>query len=268
LAACTPDGGRAVGHLGRAEVISLAHFGLILVGAYLTYDLATAWIDRSHGRGDGTAALRRRRRLQWAYDRLNIVEFNSLLVSFGLLMHRHSGGHQRVDRRLPPDVGHGNPYATSARSDRPLVLPTTTLLAPRSRSCSSVADTWCCANTFWGGACAPSPRTAPSRPRSASTTGWDSCSAASPASAAVAGMISRWQQPHSGDRLQWFGTVFAVVILGGIGNLLGTLIAGVGVGLSGLVSVIWSPSTSRSSSSSPSSSLCCGRRAVHPQGAA
>ncbi len=38
--------------------------------------------------------------------------------------------------------------------------------------------------------------------------------------------------------------MFAVVILGGIGNLLGTLVAGVGIGvLSGLVSVIWSPST-------------------------
>src|SRR5678815_4558323 len=33
---------------------------------------------------------------------------------------------------------------------------------------------------------------------------------------------------------EWFGTVFAVVILGGLGNLLGTLYAGVGVGVAGL----------------------------------
>jgi len=34
------------------------------------------------------------------------------------------------------------------------------------------------------------------------------------------------------------------VILGGIGNLLGTLVAGIGIGvLSGVVSVVWSPST-------------------------
>jgi branched-chain amino acid transport system permease protein len=43
---------------------------------------------------------------------------------------------------------------------------------------------------------------------------------------------------------EWFGTVFAVVILGGVGNLLGTLVAGIGIGvLSGVVSVVWSPST-------------------------
>ena len=41
----------------------------------------------------------------------------------------------------------------------------------------------------------------------------------------------------------WFGTVFAVVILGGLGNLLGTLLAGVSVGvLSGLVGSLWAES--------------------------
>jgi branched-chain amino acid transport system permease protein len=41
----------------------------------------------------------------------------------------------------------------------------------------------------------------------------------------------------------WFGIVFAVVILGGIGNLLGTLWAGIGIGvLSGVVATVWSPS--------------------------
>jgi branched-chain amino acid transport system permease protein len=41
---------------------------------------------------------------------------------------------------------------------------------------------------------------------------------------------------------EWFGTVFAVVILGGIGHLVGTLVAGVLVGLlSSVVSVVLSP---------------------------
>jgi branched-chain amino acid transport system permease protein len=65
------------------------------------------------------------------------------------------------------------------------------------------------------------------------------------ASAAVAGMIFTLSNSLTpAVAYEWFGIVFAVVILGGIGNLLGTLIAGIGVGvLSGLVSVIWSPST-------------------------
>ena len=65
------------------------------------------------------------------------------------------------------------------------------------------------------------------------------------ASAAVAGMIFALGNSITPTTpYDWFGTVFAVVILGGIGNLLGTLVAGVGIGvLSGLVSVIWSPST-------------------------
>jgi branched-subunit amino acid ABC-type transport system permease component len=39
--------------------------------------------------------------------------------------------------------------------------------------------------------------------------------------------------------------VFAIVILGGIGNVTGTLYAGLLVGaISGLVAVVWTPSTS------------------------
>ncbi|MBO0868795.1 MAG: hypothetical protein J2P15_09545, partial [Micromonosporaceae bacterium] len=65
------------------------------------------------------------------------------------------------------------------------------------------------------------------------------------ASAAVAGAVfALGNSITPATPYDWFGTVFAVVILGGIGNLLGTLLAGVGVGvLSGLVSAIWSPST-------------------------
>jgi branched-subunit amino acid ABC-type transport system permease component len=41
---------------------------------------------------------------------------------------------------------------------------------------------------------------------------------------------------------EWFGTVFAVVILGGVGHLLGTFAAGLFVGvLSSVVSVVLSP---------------------------
>ena len=43
---------------------------------------------------------------------------------------------------------------------------------------------------------------------------------------------------------EWFGIVFAVVILGGIGNVVGTLLAGALVGaVAGVVTVAWSPAT-------------------------
>jgi len=65
------------------------------------------------------------------------------------------------------------------------------------------------------------------------------------ASAAVAGMVFALTNSLTpATAYEWFGIVFAVVIVGGIGNLLGTLVAGIAVGvLSSLVSVIWSPST-------------------------
>ena len=41
---------------------------------------------------------------------------------------------------------------------------------------------------------------------------------------------------------EWFGVVFAVVILGGIGNVLGTLLAGALVGgLTSVMTIAWSP---------------------------
>src|SRR6476469_9052892 len=73
---------------GVLRVINLAHFGLILVGAYLTYQLTTTWgIDPIITIGLTAPTLFvAGAALQWVYERLNIVEFNSLLVSFGLLM--------------------------------------------------------------------------------------------------------------------------------------------------------------------------------------
>ena len=60
--------------------------------------------------------------------------------------------------------------------------------------------------------------------------------------AAVAGVL--WALSNAitpSTPFAWFGIVFAVVILGGIGNVAGTLLAGVLIGtLSSVVSVVWS----------------------------
>ena len=64
-----------------------------------------------------------------------------------------------------------------------------------------------------------------------------------PATAAVAGMLFALANALiPATAFEWFGTVFAVVILGGIGHLIGTLVAGLLVGaLSGVVSLVLSP---------------------------
>ena len=90
---------------GMLRVINLAHFGLILVGAYLTFQLATPWgIDPLLTLlvtvpvlfVVGAA-------LQWVFDRLRHREFNSLLVSFGLLIIIIQVVEQHLERRLPAD---------------------------------------------------------------------------------------------------------------------------------------------------------------------
>ena len=73
---------------GVLRVINLAHFGLILSAP----TSPTRWPPPGGSTRSSRSWSPRRRcsslgaALQWAYDRLNIVEFNSLLVSFGLLI--------------------------------------------------------------------------------------------------------------------------------------------------------------------------------------
>jgi branched-chain amino acid transport system permease protein len=69
--------------------------------------------------------------------------------------------------------------------------------------------------------------------------------AASGASAAVAGMLFALGNSMTPSiPFEWVGIVFAVVILGGIGQVTGTLAAGALIGVvSSVVTVVWSAST-------------------------
>jgi branched-chain amino acid transport system permease protein len=69
---------------------------------------------------------------------------------------------------------------------------------------------------------------------------------ASGASAAIAGMLIAVGEPLIPfSPFDWIGRVFAIVILGGIGNVQGTLYAGLLVGaVSGVVALAWGPSAS------------------------
>jgi branched-chain amino acid transport system permease protein len=233
---------------GMLRIINLAHFGMILLGAYLTFQIATSWgIDPlltlvvTVPLMFVLGAL-----LQWAFDRFGVAELNSLLVSFGILIiviqtvsNVWSADFQRM-------TGEVNPYATGSLSLGRLVFPAPTLLAFGTAVVLVGAAHVVLQRTFAGRALR-----AFEQDRSvASAFGIDHrrlsmvLAGASGATAAVAGMLFALSNALTPSTpFEWFGIVFAVVILGGIGQILGTLVAGVLVGtLSALVSVLWSPS--------------------------
>jgi branched-chain amino acid transport system permease protein len=232
---------------GMLRVINLTHFALILVGAYLTFELATTWgIDPILTLIVSVPVLFVAGALmQLAFERLRLTEFNSLIVSFGLLIiviqaasNVWSADFQRMDSTI-------NPYATSALTIGPLVFPTPTLIA------------FIAAALIVGGAHLGLTRTYPGRalrafaqdPAIAAAFGIDHVRLGSVlagfagATAAVAGMLFALSNAVIPTApYEWVGVVFAVVILGGIGDAIGTFLAGTLVGaVSGVVSVVLSP---------------------------
>jgi branched-chain amino acid transport system permease protein len=232
---------------GLLRIINLAHFGLILLGAYLTFELASAWevnplltlaVSAPAMFLLGGAA-------QWAFDYLRISELNSLLLSFGLLIiivqsvsNVWSADFQRMTSAV-------NPYATESVTVGRFVFPVPTLLAFAVALLVISGAHLVLRRTFLGRALRAYSEDRPI----AAAFGIDHrrigvlLAAASGATAAVAGMLFALANSLTpATAFEWFGTVFAVVILGGIGQLVGTLAAGVLVGaLSSVVSVALSP---------------------------
>ena len=232
---------------GMLKVINLAHFGLILIGAYLTYQTATSWgldplltIVVTAPVLFVAGAL-----LQWAYDRLAIGELNSLLVSFGLLViviQAASIIWTEDFRRMSAD---DNPYATESVSIGEFIFPTPTLVAFAVAVVLAAVMQLTLRRTFLGRAL----RAFAEDRTVAAAFGIDHrrlgvlLAGVAGASAAVAGLL--WSLSNAitpSTPYEWFGIVFAVVILGGVGNVAGTLIAGVLVEmLSSVASIVWSP---------------------------
>ena len=232
---------------GMLKVINLAHFGMILLSAYLTYTLATnAGVDPLLTVVVtvpimfliGAA-------IQWGYQRFAVNELNSLLVSFGLLII----GIQLISnvwsadfRRMTAEV---NPYATGSVTIGPLVFPFPTLLASVAAVTLVLATHAVLERTFVGRAL----RAFAEDRAIASAFGIDHrrlgvlLAGAAGATGAVAGtLFALGGVLTPSTALEWFGVVFAVVILGGIGNVLGTLLAGILVGaVAGVASVAWTP---------------------------
>ena len=234
---------------GVLRVINLAHFAMILLGAYLTYQLAT-----STGLDPiltvlitGPVLFMVGAAVQWAYDRLHVAEFTSLLVSFGLLIIAI----QAVTLiwsadflRMPGDI---NPYATESWTVGRFVFPVTTVLAFGLALVLVAALHLVLRRTFAGRGM----RAIAQDRAVAAAFGVDHqrlslvLGGVAGASAAAAGMVFALTNALSPTAAyEWFGIVFAVVILGGIGQVVGTFAAGIAVGVvSAVVSAAWSPAT-------------------------
>lgn len=232
---------------GVLRIINLIHFGLILLGAYLTFQIASSWgMDPILTLVVTVPALFvLGAAVQWVFDRLAISELSSLLLSFGLLIvivQAISNLWSADYRQLTAAV---NPYATRSVSAFGLVFPLNTLLA------------FALAVVLIGGAHAALRRTFTGRALRAfaqdraiaAAFGIDHrrigvlLAGAAGGTAAAAGMLFSLSNALTpATAFDWFGTVFAVVILGGIGHLVGTLVAGLLVGaLGAVVSVVISP---------------------------
>jgi branched-chain amino acid transport system permease protein len=233
---------------GMLRVINLAHFGLMLLGAYLTFELATSWgmdpLVTLAVTVPSMAVLGGA--VQWAFETLRISELNSLLLSFGLLIiivqsvsMIWSADFQRMTAAV-------NPYATESLRLGEFAFPVPTLLAFAIAVAVIVAAHLILRRTFIGRAL----RAYASDRAVAAAFGVDHrrigvlLAAVAGGTAAVAGMLFALGSALTpATAFEWFGTVFAVVILGGVGHLVGTLSAGLFVGvLSAVVSVVLSPS--------------------------
>lgn len=230
---------------GMLRVINLAHFGMILLGAYLTFQLATGWgldpiltlvitVPVMFVLGAG---------LQWVYERTGLVEFTSLLVSFGVMIIAIQAVHNiwTADfQRMGPQA---NPYGTRSLFLGGLALPVSTLIA-FGFGAVLIGAAWLLLRTTFAGRAV---RAFAEDRAVAAAYGIDHrrlgmlVAGISGATAAVAGMLWALSYTLIPDApYEWIGIVFAVVILGGIGHVLGTLGAGVLVGvLTSVVSVIW-----------------------------
>jgi branched-chain amino acid transport system permease protein len=219
---------------GLLRLINLAHFALAFLGAYLTYTLsATFGLDPLWSLlvvppaffGLGVLA-------QLVFTRFGVTQFGSLLVTFGLTVMIESliqWGWTADYRRLEAPS-----WATSWRVG-PLFVPKAELLALVA-AVILAGLTWAWLRYTWAGkglrACAEDAEIAAAFGVNRRRLGL-LLSGLGAAFAGVAGAFVALVYTLAPSQMYaWIGVVFAAVILGGLGNPLGPLVAGVVIGVS------------------------------------
>ena len=233
---------------GLLRLVNLAHFALALLGAYLTYQLGSVlhlspWLA-AVVLVPAFFALGVALHLVFAHFR--VTEFTSLLVTFGIavilesvIQYFWTADYRRYE----------TPYASASLRMGPLFVPLLELLACLTAATLALA-TWAWLRfTYVGKAL----RAAAEDPAIAGAFGVDHrrhallLSGLSAAYAGVAGTFIALIATLAPSQIwAWLGVVFAVVIIGGLGNPVGALLAGFLIGMSESVTMAvaapaWAP---------------------------
>jgi branched-chain amino acid transport system permease protein len=233
---------------GLLRLVNLAHFALALLGAYLTYQLGTTlhvapWM--------GAAAIVPvffvlGLAMHAVFAHFRVREFTSLLVTFGLAVILESliQWFWTADYRR-----YETPYATTSVRVGPLFVPILELAACLTAAALALA-TWAWLRfTYVGKAL----RASAEDPAIAAAFGVNHRAQAyllSGVSAAYAGIAGAYIALIStlapAQIWAWVGVVFAVVIIGGLANPIGALLAGFLIGVSesvtmAVVAPAWAP---------------------------
>ena len=235
---------------GVLKIINLAHFAFILLSAYVTYALATGlgWDPFLAVVVTVPVFFVLGGVLQWAFDRFKVSEFESLLVTFGLLIIFESLTRTvwSADfRRIPVEL---NPYPADSLWIGPIALQLPQLAAFVTAVAVSIGVIYLLERTFFGKAV----RALAEDAEIASAFGVDNRRVAMLLSGIAAGLaamagvfIAISSALFPGLAVEWFAIVFPVVILGGLGSARGALAAGVLIGVvAGLASVWFGPTAS------------------------
>lgn len=232
---------------GALKIINLAHFSFILLSAYLVYQLTVSYeVDPLLTTiivvplFFVVGAL-----MQVLFHLANVDEFKSLIVSFGIFIILQSLMRTiwSADfRRIGSDL---NPYETESIFIGNIALPLPQLVAFGAAVLIAAAMSLLLSRSYFGKAV----RAVAQDADMARAFGIDSrrvaviLSGLTTAFSALAGVfIAVGQTLFPGLAVSWFGIVFSVVILGGLGHTVGALTAGVTVGVAaGASAVIWGP---------------------------
>lgn len=233
---------------GLLRIVNLAHFALALLGAYLTYQLGSALhVDPWLAAGAIVPAffvLGVALHAVFAYFR--VTEFTSLLVTFGLAVILESliQWFWTADFRR-----YETAYATASVRLGPLFMPTLELLACLTAAVLAFA-TWAWLRWSYTGKAL---RASAEDPAIAAAFGVNHrvqaflLSGMSAAYAGIAGVFIALIATLAPAQIwAWVGVVFAVVIIGGLANPIGALLAGFLIGVSESVTMAvvmpaWAP---------------------------
>jgi branched-chain amino acid transport system permease protein len=233
---------------GLLRLVNLGHFALAFLGAYLTYQFGTAWhldawlsvlmiVPLFFGLGVG---------LHLVFVRFGVTEFTSLLVTFGVTVILES----IIQWIWTADFRrYETAYGTASTRIGPLFIPTLELLACLTAAALALATWTWLRFTYVGKAL----RAAAEDPAIAAAFGVNHraqallLSGVSAAYAGVAGSYIALISTLAPSQIwAWLGVVFAVVIIGRLGNPVGALLAGLLIGVSesvtmAVVTPAWAP---------------------------